>query len=133
MMRRTFMAATPAAMIAGASTPARALAETPVAHLFGEWQRLHDQAKDRGLPEEQRNSLVVAELEIEERLKRTPAITMQDLARKALVDMGFGAFGASDWLGAELCSLAGVSSSRMLVPCDPEVVAVYSGLSRGAA
>lgn len=132
MNRRDFLIAAPAATLTGSITasvatlasPAGAASpvcrtvpsspdQTPIARLFAEWERLHALSNELGIPDDELDRRTDAEIAVEKEIRRTPAVSAQDLAQKALIDVGFGVFDSSPQFWAEVCDLAGVPVSRM--------------------
>ena len=127
MNRRDFLTAAPVATLTGFITASAApLAssessitassshdQTPIARLFAEWERLHALSNEPGIPDDEQDRRTDAEIALEREIRRTPALSMQDLAQKALIAVGFGVFYSPPDFWAEICALAGVPVSRM--------------------
>lgn len=114
MQRRKFLGSIPSVALSGAGMTTAATEDTPISRLFAEWERLHAHSCEPGISDEECSRRVDAEIAVEKELRRTPALTAQDFARKTLIYVGFGAFHPTSELWAEVCAIAGVPESRML-------------------
>lgn len=116
MQRRSFLASVPAAAACQVGGVALAAAEeTPISRLFAEWCRLHDHSNEPGISEDECNRRVEVEVAVEKEMQRTPPLTAQDFAQKLLIEVGFGVFNPTSEFWVEVCALAGVPPSRMLI------------------
>lgn len=122
MNRRAFLTVAPAATLglhvdAAASAVCQTVPslhdQTPIARLFAKWQWLNARSNEPGISDDELDRRTDAEIAIEREIRRTPAVTAQDLAKKALIDVGFGDFEVSDPFWSEVCNLAGVPVSRL--------------------